>query len=154
MSGRDTLLSPLRIFWTILMKRRKTKKLIGRSAYHVAIKLKEFLLRPEERHDLSNLNCALVSLISAHMQLDCAPRSRLWWVDDLEWTQWSPCDTQLTGIGKIWRGLRSRPAAEIRDTAFVSCLRLNRSGRELSYVLVFKDDGEEFRLSSSDNKTH
>src|SRR6267378_4249913 len=101
------------------MKRRKIKKVVNRSAYHVVLKLKEFLLDPEEDRTLQSLNCALVSLISAHMELDFPERARMWWADDVEWTERSQSDTQVTGTGKIWWGLRSRPSGEMRSTNFV-----------------------------------
>jgi hypothetical protein len=134
------------------MKRRKTKKFVKRSEYHVAANLGELLLNAEANGALSSLNCALVSLITARLQLDYPARARRWWVDDIEWTQRAPTETEVTGSGKIWWGLRSRPAGEIISTDFVACLRLTRFGRELSYFIAFEDDGVKFHLRSSHDK--
>lgn len=134
------------------MKRRKTKKFVKRSEYHVAANLGEFLLNAEVNGVLSSLNCALVSLITARLQLDYPARARRWWVDDIEWTQVAHTETEVTGSGKIWWGLRSRPAGEIICTDFVASLRLTRLGRELSYRITFEDDGVKFDLRSSHDK--
>jgi hypothetical protein len=45
-----------------------------------------------------------------------------------------------------------RYAGEIISTDFAACLRLTRSGRELSYFIAFEGHGVKFHLRSSHDK--
>src|SRR5215471_10225079 len=98
------------------MKRRKTKNSIRKSERWVRKELNAFLVDTGISEVPTGLNWALASLVGDFSHLVWPARAKCYWVDDLEWSEFSVLGRELRGSGIVWWGDRNNVAGEMVST--------------------------------------